>query len=205
MKFFCFNYAAVLSRTRLHGRFVDFHLEQFGVNDTPGENDKKGFVESVKTLFASKDNIEYDMSEQGIREINRIINIVPEIYYVSCPYNCVENNRKGKPVAFNTGFLLLKATSALMLRTDRKSGRIITGNDGLVDVASATHPKNEPCRNYIGYNCLIKGGWNVMPLRSGDHGTPIGLFTEKNNIHSFYYEMINALSSAEESVRILQD
>lgn len=198
MKFFCFNYVAILSRTRLHGKFVDFHLEQFGVNDTPGKRDKKGFSESIKTLFESKDNIEYDMSEQGTQDINRIIKIVPELYYISYPYNCVENNTKGKTVPLNANFALLKATSTLMLRNDRKSGTIVMGNDGLVDVASATHPVNEPHRQYDGGNRLASGVWNVMPLRSGDHGTPIGLFSSKDATHGFYDEMISILSCAEE-------
>lgn len=202
MKFLCFNYAVTLSRTRLHGKLVDFHLEQFGINDTPGEKDKKSFVESVKTMFESKDNIEHDMSEKGAEDINRIIKIDPGVYYISYPYNCVENNSKGKAVPLNAGFALLKATSALMLRNDRKTGTIIVGNDGLVDVASATHPANEPYKACVDSKHLTPGVWNVMPLRSGDHGTPIGLFSEKNVARSFYDEMISVLSCAEECVKI---
>ncbi|MBR4051274.1 MAG: hypothetical protein IKK09_12320 [Clostridia bacterium] len=200
MKFLCYNYAAALSRTRLHGRLVDFHLEQFGVNDIPGEDDKKDFVNAVKTLFANKDSIEHDMSEKGAAEINRIIKNVPEIYYFSYPYNCVESNSTGKSVSRNVNFPLLKFTCALMLCNARKTANSALKNDGLVDVASAEHPANEPFTRLGQTDDIVPGLWNVMPVRRGDHGTPIGLFSPRDATHSFYDEIISVLSCTEKSV-----
>ena len=48
LKFLAINYANILGRTRLQGNLVDFHLEQFGVNDTPNLKDRKKFIEAIK-------------------------------------------------------------------------------------------------------------------------------------------------------------
>ena len=54
--------------------------------------------------------------------------------------------------------------------------------------------------NYITYNKDEKinpGIWNVMPLRKGDHGTPIGLFSNTETTHRFYDELMSILSATE--------
>ena len=39
--------------------------------------------------------------------------------------------------------------------------------------------------------------WNVMPVSTGDHGTPIGLFADKDNTHKFYIEHLSILEKIE--------
>ncbi len=197
LRHICFNYAAVLSHTKLHGSFVDFHLEQFGVNDTPGISDKISYLKSVRALLKSKDNIEYDMSEKGIAGINRLIKNVPSVYYFSYRFNSVERNPKGNPVPANAHFILLKLTSRLILRNSKKTGEPTEGNDGLVNLSSAEYPQTEPYAMYSENTVLKSGVWNVMPTRKGDHGTPIGLFSDKKTVCSFYDEMVYVLSAAE--------
>ena len=36
-----------------------------------------------------------------------------------------------------------------------------------------------------------------MPLRKGDHGTPIGLFSNTETIHRLYDELMSILSATE--------
>lgn len=121
LKFISLNYANILSRTRLQGKFVDFHLEQFGVNDTPNLKDRKKFVDAIKTLYITKDNIQYDMSDEGVEIINNTVRIVPSIYYFSYSYNSVENDENGNLLPKNINFRFLKSTSNLMLRNDKKN------------------------------------------------------------------------------------
>lgn len=197
LKFISLNYANVLSRTRLQGKFVDFHLEQFGVNDTPNLKDRKKFVDAIRTLYITKDNIQYDMSEEGAEIINNTVRIVPSIYYFSYSYNSVENDENGNLLPKNINFRFLKSTSNLMLRNDKKIGKYTIGNDGLVDVTSAMYPKGEPFKYYNKDEKINPGIWNVMPLRKGDHGTPIGLFSDTETTHRFYDELMSILSATE--------
>lgn len=63
-------YSGVLGRTPLNGTLVDFHLEQFGLTNTPGQKDAIPFAEAIKIVSASKDQVEYDMSPEGTKIIN---------------------------------------------------------------------------------------------------------------------------------------
>lgn len=197
LKFLALNYANILSRTRLQGNFVDFHLEQFGVNDTPNLNDRKKFTDAIKSIYMSKDNIQYDMSEEGAKIINNTVKIVPSIYYFSYSYNSLEKDRKGNLSPENIDFRFLKSTSNLMLRHDKKIGKNTIGNDGLVDVTSAMYPKEEPFKYYAENEKIDSGIWNVMPLRKGDHGTPIGLFADTEETRRFYDELMSIILSIE--------
>lgn len=198
LKYISYNYAGIISRSPLNGRFADFHLEQFGLSDTPGCRDREPFVKSVKALFNTNDCIAYDMSEQGAKDMNDLIRISPSVYYFSYPFNAVEkakNGKKNSPV--NTDFFFMKATSALMLHDNKKIGKNTVGNDGLVDVDSAKHPKSEPFADFENSDEIKAGIWNVMPTGCGDHGTPIGLFADKTKTHSLYLELISILKTVE--------
>lgn len=198
LKYISYNYAGIISRSLLNGKFADFHLEQFGLHDTPYKNDKEPFIKTVRKLFTTQDCIAYDMYAQGSKELNERIKAVPSVYYFSYPFNAVEKSANGKKYkAVNTDFFFMKATSSLMLHDNRKSGKKTVGNDGLVDVESARYPKTEPFVEFKSSDEIKAGVWNVMPTRCGDHGTPIGLFADKAETHSLYLEHISILSKTE--------
>ena len=73
---------------------------------------------------------------------------------------------------------------------------IDSANDGLVGARSALYPDDEPHRDFDRTD-IQPGIWNVMPLRSGDHGTPIGLFADVDPTHDFYHVLIDILTSVE--------
>lgn len=199
LKYISYNYAGVISRSPLNGKFADFHLEQFGLSDTPGAKDRGSFTKAVRALFETSDCIAFDMSEQGAGDMNNFIKISPSVYYFSYPFSAVEKSVNGEKAA-NTDFILMKATSSLMLHNNRKSGKATVGNDGLVDVDSARFPKSEPFVEYGNSGEIKAGAWNVMPTRCGDHGTPIGLFADKAQTRSFYLEHISLLRKAENAL-----
>lgn len=193
LKFIAYNYAGIFGRISVGHKFADFHLEQFGLTHLPESKSSEPYVEAIKKLFTTKDCIAYDMYAQGSKELNEKINISPSVYYFSYPFNAVDKT-KNKPV--HTDFVLMKATSSLMLHDVKKSGKPFVGNDGLVDVESAKHPSTEPFEDFNKED--IKAGiWNVMPVSVGDHGTPIGLFADKNETHLFYEKHISILSEIE--------
>ena len=197
LKFFAYNYAGVFGRLPLGHKFADFHLEQFELTDSPDNKSNASFSEAMKKMFNTKDCIAYDMYAQGSKELNERIHISPTVYYFSYPFNAVDSsNNKPK----NTDFIFMKATSSLMIHDNKKSGKPIGGNDGLVDVESAKHPSTEPFKEFE-RNDIRAGMWNVMPVRIGDHGTPIGLFADKNETHLFYNNHILLLLDIEKRMQ----
>lgn len=196
-KFLTLSYTVTMSRTGLHGKLVDFHLEQMGVNKTEDIKDQKKFMDAMRILYRCKESIDYDMSEKGTKELNGFIKTVPSVCYFSYPFNMVEKNKKGNLVPKNQKFPFLWFTSKLMLENDKRTNKESLGNDGLVNVSSAMHPFNEPHKNYNPGEPIEPGVWNVMPVGTGDHGTPIGLFANKKETRDFYDNLLVLLQNVE--------
>ena len=197
LKLVTLNSAVLLARTKLQGGMIDVHLEQMGVNKTEEIKDTKKFIPVMKDLFICKESIDFDMTDKGTEQLNGFVKNVSSVYYFSYPYNLLEKNEKGKLVPQNTKNPLMKLTANLMLRTDKALNKTTVGTDGLIDVASAMHPANEPYKPYAPNVPLDSGIWNVMPTGKGDHGTPIGLFADKEETHKFYDDMVDILSRVE--------
>lgn len=197
LKLVTLNSAVLLGRTKLQGGMIDVHLEQMGVNKTEEIKDTKKFIPVMKDLFICKESIDFDMTDKGTEQLNGFVKNVSSVYYFSYPYNLLEKNEKGKLVPKNTKNPLMKSTANLMLRTDKALNKTTVGTDGLIDVASAMHPANEPYKPYVPNVPLDSGIWNVMPTGKGDHGTPIGLFADKEETHKLYDDMVDLLSSVE--------
>ena len=206
LRYGTYLYTGGLGRTPLNGRLVDFHLEQFGLTNTPGQKDSESFREAVKIINASDDHVEYDMSPEGSKIINERIKISPQICYFSYPYNSVRESKSGKThLPSYTKFPFLSLTSALM--TNDMKRHINEGdnteriyNDGLVDTFSATHPHTEPFCLWEDTDKVRPGVWHVMPITQGDHGTAIGLFESKDVTTKFYSLITDVLTLAEDAV-----
>ncbi len=193
-----YNGAGILGRSPAEGKFVDYHLEQYGMSDTPGEADAFPLRRAKRRYVSNHDNIEYDMSAPGAEKLNRYMKISPNVFYFSYAFNAVTKNGK-REKATETDFPFMKATSSLMRRYSRSIGadEMEMRNDGLVQVSSALHPNDEPFAEYDSRN-VQPGVWQVMPLQVGDHGTPIGLFADKDKTHAFYLDMLEMLRQTEE-------
>lgn len=194
-------YSNTLGRSPLNGRAVDFHLEQFGVTNTPGERDAEAHATKARRKYkTSDDNVLFGLSPEGIKKLNKMVEIVPEIYYFSYPFNAVEYDEiKQKDIANRTDFPLMHFTAFLLLHNSRKSGVDKSdGNDGLVDVLAASCPPDEPSVPYEEDMDYKPGVWNIMPVQAGDHGTAIGLFAEKEETQEFYLNIMNLLKTIEE-------
>lgn len=196
-------YTGTIGRTPLNGSLVDFHLEQFGLSNTPGQKDTAPFSDAVKRVSASNDQIEYDMSPEGTKKINDRIEISPEIYYFSYPYNAIKESKSGKHLLpSNTKFPFLTFTSAWLVKDIKDHSEEPENveklyNDGLVDTFSATHPHDEPHCLWDETTKIKPGIWHVMPITQGDHGSAIGLFEKKDVTHKFYQEMLKVLEGVE--------
>lgn len=205
LRYGTYLYTGGLGRTPLNGKLVDFHLEQFGLSNTPGQKDSIPFSEAVKIINASDDHVEYDMSPEGSKLINERIKISPQICYFSYPYNSVRETKSGKNhIPSYTKFPFLSLTSALMTNdmkrhSDEGENTEKIYNDGLVDTFSATHPHTEPYCLWEDTDKIRPGVWHVMPITQGDHGTAIGLFESKEVTTKFYEHITDVLLMAEKA------
>ena len=201
-----FNWVNIVGRTGLQSKSaVDFHLEQYGINNTPGKEDRHDFFQAKRSLKKTKDNIKYDMSPEGSRLMNdSIARMTDNVYYFSYYFNSVgkKGEDKEKLAATKTDFPFLYMTSNLIMFNNRKKmqkGEVPYGdfaNDGLVNIGSAMHPDNQPFRAFDPEK-IETGVWQVMPEKEGDHGTAIGLFADAEKTHQFYLDLMDLLCGTE--------
>lgn len=194
------TYAAILGRSFLNGILVDFHLEHFGLTNIPGKKPTAdGFFTSLNKFSSSDDTVITDLSFEGAQQLNQYTQLSENINYF-CYTSDATSEKLHLPTKTNFPFLII--TSMLLwfygLPDDAygitfdESWR---ANDGLVDTVSAKNPIDEPSKEYDGK--IIGGVWNIMPTLTGDHGTPIGLFSSKKFVHDFYDELTEMLISLE--------
>ncbi len=198
------DWVSTVGRTPLQSGFVDFHLEQFGANNTPGKRDLRDFFQVRRVLNRTTDSVQVDLMKQGNEEMNARLRIVPSICYYSYYFNCVSRvGRADRFRATDADFGFLREMANLVLRFYRRdmlAGRLSyddLAGDGLVHISSATHPKNEPFKLFDPEN-IERGIWQVMPEQRGDHGTAIGLFAPPERTHAFYLELMSLLAKTEE-------
>ncbi len=196
---FCYSYAAIMGRSFLNGRLVDFHLEQFGISCIPGEHRADSIAPAILKAINSDDKISHDLSLKGAYDFNKKVEISDNITYFCYTFDATD---EASERMVNTDFGFLKITGKMMLDDNLlddfyslhldESWR---ANDGLVNTVSAKNPFDEPAKEYDG--SPEKGVWNVMPTQTGDHGTPIGLFADEKKTHDFYDDMLEMLIELE--------
>lgn len=206
MKIVATLWAATFGRSVANGTVVDFHLEQFGLCNIPGDPDGKAdpFFEAVPRFLNTTDSVDHGLSIKDCKALNDMIETSEDVYYFSVAYDCTEKNSRGKYVPKNLDFILLGVFSRWIIDlgsfTDEESGTPVDEswmpNDGLVNVKSALYPFDEAHKDYDANN-VEKGMWNVLPVRTGDHGTPIGLFADKDETRDFMTELLDVIIATE--------
>ena len=176
--------------------FYNFGLEQFNTSDA---SDLKALINDV--FSNGTDNAAYDLSPDGAAELNQTIKTVEGVYYFSYSYVTTQaSSLTGKQVPVLKTLPILMPTATLMGRysennvTDFKIDETWLPNDGLVNVVSAKYPTGEEWQEYDSEN-IVKGKWNVMPTRDGDHGTVIGLYADAQSTKDFYTELTKMVDS----------
>ena len=205
MKAVIYNYMGIMGRSPAEGTIFDFHLEQYGMSDTPGKKDAYPLRRAKKVFRANKDNVEYDLQPEGAKRVNDYLEMSPNVFYFSYSYNSVSCNfTGGVHIPWHIDFPFLAFTSELVLiynhffRPSKDLPFEDYCNDGLVDLPSAMHPKDEPYIFFdFDYSEIKPGIWNVMKTRKGDHGTPIGLFAPVEDTFALYDEIFGLLKEVE--------
>ncbi len=198
-----YSWAGVMGRSPINGKGVDFHMEQYGLSRIPKQKDAAPLHNALKTIWSAQDNVVFEFNPDGVRVMNEIIKISPNLYYFSYSTNAVRPLIGDKfYLPLNVRMPILVATSTLMLIKSKTSYSTISdkniryANDGLVNTFSALHPYDEPYTDFDPNN-IQPGIWNVMPIMKGDHGTPIGLLESADKTHTFYNAMLAMLVDIE--------
>lgn len=203
LRHLAYFYAGVLGRSAMNGRLVDFHLEQFDLTHVSGRSDAESLRSVLEKMKTTKDSIEYDMSPEGALRMNENIEISPNIYYFSYPFNSVRSFGKNQVrVPVDWRMPLLFVTSSMMIanahfHNTHSVSQHDYENDGLVNVKSQLHPNDEPGTDFVDIESVKKGVWNVMPVTNADHGMAVGLLADREQLRSFYIKFI-------ENIRLLE-
>lgn len=182
-----------LSGIQTDSGFYDLKLDHFGISSADPEASLR------KLASLGNDNAAYDLSPDGAAQLNKQIKTVNSIYYFSYSYSTTKKLLGNYVPEADTFPVLLPFASAMGEYTGTTAGGIqIDGswkdNDGLVSVVSAKYPFTE---EYVDLPEDIKeiksGVWNVAKTLDGDHGTVIGLNTDKEKTVDFYTVLFDKL------------
>ncbi len=191
----CFAAAGVANP--LNGTY-DFMLDQFGITDVTGGRPE--ILSAISALLEhGDDNAAADLSPDGAAELNQKIRMVDGIYYFSYTYCTTEEGDLlyiQKPTASTLAVLKPFALAMGSYNGTTPGGIRIDetwhANDGLVSVVSAQYPQNDPHVD-LNADAPRAGVWNVAPVRSGHHGTVIGLGADADETHNFYVELFKMI------------
>lgn len=200
--FMSYVFIGIAGRGSLNGKLIDFHMEQYGLSEVPGSKGTTGLFKAIRnTLASEEDSCAHDLTPEGARKLNEVIEISEDVYYFSYPFSTT------KPVpVLGIEVPTLKTNPiisliALMMGTvkfkDPDTGFVYDkewlANDALVNTESSKYPLDEPFTEFNPQS-INKGVWNVMPVTEGDHGDAIGLFADKTQTREFYLEMCEMLN-----------
>ena len=185
--------------------YVDFHLEQYGLSDIPGDDNTNDIVlKGVKRLLDQpEDNAAFDLGPEGVQKLNNMIDINKNVYYFAYPFkttrkSLVSNNQVALP---STNPFLMPLANMIgeydkNRITDFQIDETWLANDGLVNVVSAQNPFDEPAAEYDP-SSVERGVWNVMPVSIGDHGTAIGMGADEKAVMDYYNGIIDMIENLE--------
>ncbi len=179
-----FGFAGIMGNTPAN-QFYDMCLDHWGITSDPRKpcdyTKILRFGKMVKAM-KSKDNLYYDLSLAGARDLNKVFEANPDTYLFSISTsNSMLTMNGNQRMKFTTTFLPFCLTGNLvgMHRFDKTIGEELDDtwleSDGASNTASALHPEDEPFVYYADTHGKVKRGiWNVMPVYYGDHMDVVG-------------------------------
>ncbi len=199
-----FTYTGIMGRSIANG-YVDFHLEQFGLTNIPGEKTTNEMMATAikRVLEQPEDNAAYDLGPEGVQKLNEYTDASENVYYFSYPFCTTQKSLVSDNQTPLASTLFALRPFAIMMGeykhnriTDYKIDKSWLANDGLVNVVSAKYPFGDPHTDYNPAD-VQRGIWNVMPVSTGDHGNAIGIGVSEKAIMEFYNGIIDMIENLE--------
>lgn len=183
-------------------RVYDLRLDQWGITTPPSLTKFKLFnVEPLSRKYLSmdinQDNIFYDLSRKGAKELNERIPIRDNVYYFSYRGQRTRPALKGLvqvpgPDAFPVLNILGFAMGVNRLGVPSHAW---LANDLVINTVSGTAPDNCPSTPVEKVNEYKPGIWHVMPLEIKDHMSYLGWKQDKQTFEGFFHNIYNTVSN----------
>ena len=163
-------------------------------------------IGKMKKLWNACDDVYYDLTLKGAKELNEFLETNPDCYTFSISTDSSERKKNGmykqirsaNPIFWYTGWFIghCKHDPSLDIDIDEWW----RASDGASCTNSALHPLDEEWQDFeIGKTTPKKGMWNVMPPMRRDHGGCVGLGVEciidPEPLRKYYKEYFDMLRS----------
>ena len=176
----------------------DLNLDRFGITTKPGIKwelkDHK--AELNKYFKENKDNICYDLTFKGAKELNEKIKTRDNIYYFSY------RGQRTRPTALNLqvpgehSFPVLNILGLAMgINPFGVPSTEWLANDLVINTVSGIAPDNAPKVDVETVKEYKPGIWHVMPLEIKDHMSYLGWAEEKETFRKFYQNIYDTVSN----------
>mgnify|MGYP003291678942 CR=1 FL=1 len=176
----------------------DLNLDRFGITTKPGIKwelkDHK--AELNKYFKENKDNICYDLTFKGAKELNEKIKTRDNIYYFSY------RGQRTRPTALNLqvpgehSFPVLNILGLVMgINPFGVPSTEWLANDLVINTVSGIAPDNAPKVDVETVKEYKPGIWHVMPLEIKDHMSYLGWAEEKETFRKFYQNIYDTVSN----------
>ena len=205
-----FGFAGFMGNT-VANQYYDMSLDHWGVTSDPrGKPEFKKFFRFGKILkvMNTKDNLYYDLSLAGARDLNKFFEINEDAYNFSISTSNSIETRNGNHRMKNwTTFppFIMTGNMVGVHRYDKsvqeELGDEWLESDGCSNTVSALHPDDEPFMSFYDANGKYQRGiWTVMPVYQGDHLDVVGFSTSNllapykfRNYWKKYFQLLDDL------------
>ena len=185
-----------------------FQLSQFGL--TPAQDESRALpdFEGIYNFYKYNDNVGYDLTLRGARELNEKIKLAPDTYYYSYSTCTTKEGTFGIRYSDSSLNPIFYISSAMLALT---TGATIDGikiegdwtlNDGIVPLASALYPDTDAAtaRDYedalAAGEKIETGRWYYLDTMYGtDHFDFCGTKDYPTTFEDFYFGMIETANS----------
>ena len=180
----------------------DLRLDQYGIT-----KEKIPFIRIYnmskqtelirKYLYENKDNIIYDLTFKGAKELNDKIPTRDNIYYFSFRGQRTVPALHGLvQIPGPKSFPLLNILGFFMgINVTGMPNRKWLANDLVINTESGIAPDNAPKVDFTTVSEYKPGIWHVMPLEIKDHMSFLGWKETKEDFRNYYQTMYDRLSS----------
>lgn len=184
--------------------FYNFDLEHMRFTKDEEES-WLTYIERMRnhTAWSTKNISGWDLSLDGARELNGILNASPETFYFSFATSTTKKNIENKyhsPVK-NTPIMIKTRSKLIGFRTGywfdgSKTDSLWYENDGVVNTISMYGPTSgingaDPIVKYESNDLLIPGQWNWIKIPDMDHWSVIGHMGSSERIKRAQENLIN--------------
>ena len=176
----------------------DLNLDRFGITTKPGIKwEIKDHKDELNKYFKqNKDNICYDLTFNGAKELNEKIKTRDNIYYFSYRGQRTRKTKFGLQVPGEHSFPVLNILGLAMgINPFGVPNREWLANDLVINTVSGIAPDNAPKVDVETVKEYKPGIWHVMPLEIKDHMSYLGWAEEKETFRKFYQNIYDTVSN----------